>query len=138
MRFSSKAKIVIALVVLSVLLLVIGCGSSSSPSTVAEDFVRAVADQDCSRIVPLLSDESKALFEQEGQDAEAGCEAAIGGDTVGQDIVINNLEITNETEDGDSAQVDIKMSYSVGDEEQTTEDNVKLVKQNGDWKVAVH
>jgi ketosteroid isomerase-like protein len=136
MKYAGKGKAILALVLIAIILLALGCGGNSA-SAAAEDFVRAVADKDCQKIVDLIADDSKAFFEQEGQDAVAGCEASIGAEFADQEIVIKSFEVTGESDDGDTHSVDFKMESTVNGEDQSTEDTVKLVKQNGSWKVTL-
>lgn len=125
-----------AVLVLMLVGMVSGCGESG-PAAATEDFVNAVADGDCEKIIDLLSKDNVALFEEMGEDAVKGCEMSMGEDFGDSDIKIKKFEVIEETEEGNTASVEFKMTSEVDGEEQTDEETINLVKEDGEWKVVI-
>jgi ketosteroid isomerase-like protein len=138
-----KGKTIIA-VAASLLLLLLGlamtgCGDEG-PSRAAEDFVRASAELDCENLVGLLANDSIQLFGEDRDKAVEACnqELEAMGDQAPK-LELTSFEITEENVDGDTADVKFKASAKIEgqEEEQTEEDTVHLVKEDGQWKVSV-
>ena len=139
MKGKYRIMLVVAGLLLALALPVLGCGGDS-PSVVAERFVTASADLDCDTLVELMSNDSVQLFgEDRGQAVEACKEqlAALGEGA--PNLEVTSFEVTEENIDGDTATVDFKASAKIEGEEteQTQEDTVNLVKEDGKWKVSV-
>lgn len=134
------AKRLLAVVALVVLLLGVsaaGCGGDS-PSSVLEEFTYAQADNDCEKIIDLLTEESRGLFSMatgtETDPVEA-CKQTLAASP--QEVEITNFETIEENIDGDRAEVKFSISGNVGGEELTQEETITMVKEDGGWKVSL-
>lgn len=134
-------KKLLAVVIPALLLLGIvaaGCGTEDSPSAVLEEFTYAQADQDCEKIINLLSEESKSLFSMtdEGDvDPVEGCNQML--QVHPQEIEVSNFETIEENIDGDTAVVTFKVTGKVDGEDVDQEETINVVKENGEWKVSL-
>jgi hypothetical protein len=108
-----------------------GGGSSDSPSDVALNFYKALADKDAGKACGYVSDSAKKTADSAG-----GCEKAL--DTViartkpALLAAFGTLEASNEKITGDTATVTLTPTargYTNGKQE------ANLVKQDGDWKL---
>jgi ABC-type glycerol-3-phosphate transport system substrate-binding protein len=127
----SKLAALLAALVLALALAVAGCGGSDeSPEDVTESFYSALADEDAGEVCDLLSESAAESAAGGGDSCEDGfkdaletgaAQAALG---LADDIEVGDSEI-----DGDSATVTV----TSGDQE----DEVPLVKEDGEWKVDI-
>jgi hypothetical protein len=106
-------------------------GSGDSPSDVALNFYKALADKDSGKACDYLSDKAAKSAEGAG-----GCEKALDA-TIKETKpalleAFGSLEASNEKIDGDKATVTLTPTargYTSGHQE------ANLVKQDGDWKI---
>lgn len=132
--------------VLSLAAMAAGCGTSESPSEVAEQAISAIAAKDCDRILELTATERiEAVYEGDREKALEDCREGMAqtGDIEGVgDITfeITVFEVLEEQVDGSNATVKyravIKTTAEGKDEEQTDEDEIHLTKEGSTWKVA--
>lgn len=122
----------VAVSILAMLVLAaFGCGSSG-PSAAVEDFMGAAKSKDCDKMVDFL--DMKA-FESSGitinrDELVESCKAESGiGDVV-------SYKILEEKVDGDSAEIKVEVTTKEGEEETTESDTLKLIKRDGEWKIA--
>lgn len=114
---------VVALLVIGILL----TGCSSGPSRTVERFFRATEDGKQSEAVDLLSSQVIATFGRDKliaglADRTREIESLGGIDSIATDETIN----------GDSASVNVTVTYGDGSVES---DRVDLIKEDGDWKI---
>ena len=130
----SSSRLVALLCAASVSLGVAACGgggSDESPSDVALNFYKALADKDTGKACDYVSSEAKKKA-----DAAGGCEKALDGvvkqTPAAQLASFSSLEASNEKINGDKATVTLKPTargYANGSQE------ANLTKEDGDWKL---
>jgi len=97
-----------------------GGGAENTPDGVAKAFLEEIADQDFSGAKKYATKSSESMLDM------MESTMALAGDAVPETDV--DIEILNTKEDGDKATV----YYNDGEKE----DKLKLVKEDGQWKVA--
>ena len=120
----------LALLVAASAALVAGCGGGDgdSPETVVEDFYAALEDGDAGAACDLLSSSAVEDSTAGGGSCEEVFQQTIDSGTIAAAFgAIGDIEIGEASIDGDTATVDI----TAGDQE----DEVPLVKEDGDWKI---
>ncbi len=129
------------LVVTAILVLLVvpalGCGGES-PSAALEEFTYAQADNDCEKIINLLTEESKGLFSMATgteMDPVEACRQTLEANP--QEVEITKFETIEENIDGDTAEVKFSISGKVGGEELTQEETITMIKEDGVWKVSL-
>ena len=131
------SKLTVSLAALTLLFALVagGCGGDSSsggdsPEAVTESFYSALADGDAGGICDLLSESAASSAAGDADSCEEGvqkgldtgpAQAALG---VADDIEVGGAEI-----DGDSAKVTVTSG--------NRDDQVPLVKEDGEWKVDI-
>lgn len=127
-------KMMISLAVLAGLVVVgvTGCGEDS-PSQVVEDFVQASIDNDCEAVVDMLhlGEEMQGVTKD---DLVESCKQA-GLSPEGTELV--SVETSDEEIDGDKASVMAKTTIRVEGEELSEEQEISLIKVDGEWKIDI-
>jgi hypothetical protein len=123
-----KKRMFVLVVTIVMLVLCANCQLSSGPGKTVKNFYSLVEAGEIDQALTLLSnkmlrsigkDKLKSGFAQETRRTKER-----GG--------INSMEITKEDVVGESGEVNIKLQYGNGEKKA---DNVKLIKENGDWKI---
>ncbi len=110
-------------------------GGSDSPGDVVEGFFNAAKDRDCD-IFDYYSEDTLDLAE-EGDVSKEKCEddpEEFFGAEDDEDLSDCEIEITDETEDGDTANVEYEVT-GCADSDDNDEGEFDLVKEDGDWKI---
>lgn len=119
-------KILLFIGVIAVALIMASC-SSSSPKDVTNNYYKALQKGDFEKALSYSTVENNEEIQKEVEKLK------------GIEMDIKDFEIVSETisEDGQTAEVDVKYSYtsSFNSEPKESTNNVKLVKQDGKWKV---
>ena len=133
------------LIVLSLILLTIGCttirnqtpGQEQTPEGALNNYVKALNDRDGKEVYRMLS---KSLQDQINHeiattDHDPVQDALYGLDRQG--ATINSVKILNVTTSGNTAKVEIDFfwHYPPGEPHRESRPVVKMVKENGTWKV---
>jgi hypothetical protein len=106
-----------------VITLVLVRGGGEGPEDTAEAFIQAAQDRDCDKALSLISEDLK---KQEDANCEEDSDLLPPKDTK---IEFGDVKISNETDDSATATVDATIGG------QTLPLKIKLVKEDGDWKV---
>lgn len=116
-----------ALLVLSIT----ACSSFDSPSTVVKHFYEYVAAGKVNDAYELIAKDGKLMLQKYGGGVSALSDSTqkLKGKGGLESIKIKSEEIT-----GDTAEVEFSLTYGNGT---TKNDNEKLVKENGSWKITV-
>ncbi len=117
------AAALVIVIVLAVVLILTNSGGASAKDT-AEDFIAAAKARDCDKALSLISDDLKKR-------EDANCDENADSVVPPQDTDITFGEVTVQSETDSTATA--KVDATVG--EQTLPLTIKLVKQDGDWKV---
>ncbi|MCF8234463.1 MAG: DUF4878 domain-containing protein [Bacteroidales bacterium] len=129
----------IASTVLSVfvLFLAVSCGGGgNSPGKTAEKAMMTAADADAEGFVKLVyMEEGEEISDEDMEQLQMMLD--YGQKEIEKKEGLKKVEIISEevTEDGNEAEVKMKMVY--GDESED-EETVKMIKQNGKWKVKMY
>jgi len=122
----------IAALIVSLLALLAGCGSSG-PSSAVESFIKAAQDKDCNKMVDLMDlqavEEQGATNVREELVASCQQEANSSGEIVSYKIVEEKIE-------GDKAEVKIEVTTKENGEEKTDNDTLTVFQRDGEWKVS--
>jgi len=128
-----KAGVLVCIAVLAITVgASLGCGgggSGKSPKQVADEYMRATVNLDVDTAWELMSEADQQSITKEQMLEMVGTE-------------LENLEMSyvlgEESIDGDTATVEVTLSVTEKTSGQTQEmtDNLNLVKENGEWKVA--
>jgi len=150
-RKGGKGKVIAAVLALVVALAAIAAvwffflRGGGGPEEVADDYLNAAADSDFETLCDLTAaDDQEALLESadgagdcaeasdwaDDQEEELRQQAEDSGVEVPEDPDIS-FEIGDVTEDGDDATVE----YSVTVDGETSDDELELVREDGDWRV---
>lgn len=111
-------------------------GGTSSPGEAAKTYMGYLADGKYEKFVDALAKKSenvsKEEFELQKKQAALMIEQK-AGKSLKEKGGLKNIEIISEEidEDGNSAEVALKLTYGNGD---TNENDYKMVKQDGKWK----
>ncbi len=109
-----------------------GCGSAGSgPGTTVEKYYQAVESGKSDAALKLFS--SKEL-EDEDTKKKLLALIAMGTEEIKTKDGIKSIEIEKEEIDGDSAKVTAKVTYGNG---KTDSQKVKLIKEDGKWKLTL-
>lgn len=114
-----------------------GCGSSGdTPGETIENMVRASYDGDCEVVVGSMSQE---FVDAVGGDRQQWIESCKEQESEMPDDrpTLVSFEVTDETINGDRAQVSFTVTENVGGEEQTSSRTMDLIKEDGEWKYTV-
>ena len=117
----------VAVLIVLVILFVVVLGGGGGPKGTVEDYFSAIQDQDCDFIDHLSEDNRELLDKDECEDDK---DAFFSGEDTCED---SDIEITDEKEDGDKATVEYEVTG--GGEDCEEKGSIKLVKEDGDWKV---
>jgi hypothetical protein len=115
-----------------------GGDDGGSPEDVARDYFNAMMDGDCDAAIGLVALGDTARDEAVSQCESVAAESGLTGDDVPQEIAdmvpteLISVEVTSETDD--AATVDVEFRNRGGSTDTGT---VNLVKEDGDWKVAI-
>ena len=112
-------------------------GGGNSPKGVAEQFIKAVQQQDGKKMAELVYyEEGKEPKTDAEKDQLAAMMQSKASTTYANNGELKSYEILSEeiSEDGNEAVVNAKMEF----EKKTSEDKIKLKKDSGgDWKIDV-
>ncbi len=138
-------KIALLMSVLMVLVLIMGCAQpgqqkpadgnqvnnqADDPSKTFEAFIKAIKDKDLQAAWDLMSEESKSAFKENGQPSFEKFKQEIGKEL---DNPEKMEEITSAVPISVKTVAEVKIKSKRGNEER--EDSVKMIKEDGKWKV---
>ena len=121
------------MLIFSMMLLVVGCGSSG-PTAAAEDFMDAAKSKDCDKMVESM-DLSSPQFEELGVTKDALVESCKADAEAGGEI--KSYKVTEESVDGDTAKVTVEVTAEEDGEETTETTTFSMTKVDGEWKVGL-
>lgn len=129
-------KIIDFIAIAAVALVMAACGSDNSPKGVAEEAVKCIQDNDYEGYVDLIyMEEKEGVDMAEQKKAVVGMIQSKAASTLGKKGGISSYEVLSETvaEDGNTANVEMKIVYGNGDEKN---EKMKLRKNEaGDWRI---
>jgi len=128
----SKLAVLLAALVLALAFAVAGCGggSDASPEEVTENFYSALADGDADEACGLLSNASAESAAGGGESCEEGFKQALDSGAAQAALgVADDIEVGDSEIDGDSATVTVTSGNQ--------EDEVPLIKEDGEWKIDI-
>lgn len=132
MIINRKIKLLVAMLVIATALsyTITGCGGGDSPADVVEQVFQAYNDRDFNKVYDL----SSSNLQGQTESREKTIEMMNASWPPNSKIV--NLEITGENIDGDRAEVTWSGALTSPDiPDQQTGATVKLVKEDGNWKI---
>lgn len=127
-------KISMSLAIFAIFSFMVSCGGGAkSPAAVSKSFVEKIEKGDVSAAVKMLDAADKAT-QEEIQKMEAFLSE--GSKEVASKGGIKNIDVLRETisEDGLEADVDLKVTYGNGEEDEST---TKLKNIDGNWKISM-
>lgn len=108
----------------------VNCGGASGPKDIVIESFQMMEDNDQAGLKDLLSSQVKAMVDTEK--LEEGMTKQY--ETIKEKGGIDNIEFLSEDIQEDVANFKVKLTYGDGS---TKEEKVKLVKEEGDWKLGV-
>lgn len=124
-----KKKCLLGMLVLGLALS--GCSLGNSPSGVVKDFYKYTANGKVNDAFSLITPEGQSVLTQWGGGTSAIAKLT---EEFKKEGGLKSLEITSEQVTGDTATVNFTIKYGNGT---TKQDNEKLIKQDGKWKITV-
>ena len=108
----------------------VNCGGASGPKDIVIESFQMMEDNDQAGLKDLLSSQVKTMVDSEK--LEEGMTKQ--HETIKEKGGIDNIEFLSEDIQEDVANFKVKLTYGDGS---TKEEKVKLVKEEGDWKLGV-